>query len=491
MTTLLRSLTSFFWYLILGVFVAVSFAMLQPLRTLSQPSHPTIIKILSNPVGLTTQYIGAVEGNINFDPADLVDLGINTYRIYGGMSRWEAEDDDGIYGYPTIDQIKADPNAINWAWWDRAMTTPPQGSDYWWSGRTGEIWQGNARTLFSQLQQANIHPVLTIRNVGGNVDGDWNPSWALQLNPPRTSADWNEWWEHVFATVYWLNVRNDYGVDEFEIHNEPDVRVHGWGGTFADYVELVQVAKAAIDHVYRTYLPERTYHIHAPIAAYQNWVYGAISQMPNSFDSMNFHIYNSDVSGDIATIRRAMNQASLERLPIWVGEWGTYQESYNDRSMALTVLKNLMRMAQPGESYVYGNHLFSLYSWGNQGGFPGLIHQGGDRQLSYYAMRMGIRALQGGKEVLPIVPTSESVMATATKDDRNVNVLLVNDRPSDAEIDIDLSAVQQSGEVKLWQLRADVMDQPIPPTLLDRGSIHLRLPMHSAMMAQVPITARN
>ncbi|NJM63444.1 MAG: hypothetical protein HC849_30005, partial [Oscillatoriales cyanobacterium RU_3_3] len=35
-------------------------------------------------------------------------------------------------------------------------------------------------------------------------------SWALQTESPRTEADWNEWWEHVFATVYWLNVRNDY-----------------------------------------------------------------------------------------------------------------------------------------------------------------------------------------------------------------------------------------------------------------------------------------
>ncbi|MEG4108511.1 hypothetical protein [Microcoleus sp. S13_C5] len=63
-----------------------------------------------------------------------------------------------------------------------------------------------------------------------NVDNGWNQSWALQLNPPRAKEDWNEWWEQVFATVYWLNVRNDYPVDDWEIHNEPDNRDQGWGG---------------------------------------------------------------------------------------------------------------------------------------------------------------------------------------------------------------------------------------------------------------------
>ena len=147
------------------------------------------IKFSGKAAGVSTRYIGAVEGNINFDIKDLQDLGINTYRIYGGMSRWEAEDDDGKYGWPSIDEIKANPNIINWAPWDRIMTDPPQGRDYWWSGGPGTVWQGNAKTIFNSLKQANIRPVVTIRN----VDSGWNPSWALQLNPPRAKEDWNEW----------------------------------------------------------------------------------------------------------------------------------------------------------------------------------------------------------------------------------------------------------------------------------------------------------
>jgi hypothetical protein len=70
--------------------------------TTSFPQNIETIKISGTAAGVSTRHIGAVEGNINFDIKDLQDLGINTYRIYGGMSRWEPEDDDGKYGWPEI-----------------------------------------------------------------------------------------------------------------------------------------------------------------------------------------------------------------------------------------------------------------------------------------------------------------------------------------------------------------------------------------------------
>src|SRR5437667_324912 len=116
----------------------------------------------------------------------------------------------------------------DWTRWDNAMTNPPNGSDYWWSnGPT--LWQGNARTIFANLQSAGIRPVVTVRN----RDNNGNPAWAP--NPPVTANDWNVWWGHVFSTVYWLNVRNNYNVNDFEIHNEPNNSSQGWGGTESQY----------------------------------------------------------------------------------------------------------------------------------------------------------------------------------------------------------------------------------------------------------------
>jgi len=65
--------------------------------------------------GVTSQYLGANEGSSQFNINDLVDLGINTYRIYGGMSRWEPTNAESTYGSPSIAQIEADPNVINWS----------------------------------------------------------------------------------------------------------------------------------------------------------------------------------------------------------------------------------------------------------------------------------------------------------------------------------------------------------------------------------------
>src|SRR5215510_15655870 len=166
----------------------LSLAMLIALlvqTTLVQAASATIT-VSGTPWGLSTCYIGATEGNVRFNVADLQAAGMNTYRIYGGMSRWEATDDDGVFGSPSIAQIKANVNVIPWSFWDNVMTTPQDNSDYWWSGTPGTTWQGNARTIFQSLKDAGIRPVLTIRN----VDNNDNPAWAAQLNPPNTTADW-------------------------------------------------------------------------------------------------------------------------------------------------------------------------------------------------------------------------------------------------------------------------------------------------------------
>jgi hypothetical protein len=134
--------------------------------TIVQAASATIT-VSGTPWGVSTCYIGATEGNVRFNVADLQDAGLNTYRIYGGMSRWERQDDDGVYGSPSIDAIKANPNLVNWTWWDNIMTTP-NGSDYHWSGEPGITWQGNARTIF-QYRRYHIRPA-DLGNVDNNIN---------------------------------------------------------------------------------------------------------------------------------------------------------------------------------------------------------------------------------------------------------------------------------------------------------------------------------
>src|SRR5216110_1619599 len=331
--------------------------------------------------GQSTCYIGAVEGSSGFNITDLKDLGINTYHIYGGMPRWETQDDSSIYGSPSIAQVKANPDVINWSRWDSIMTNPPDGSDYWWTN-TDSLWSGNARSLFGSLKAANIRPIVTLRN----RDNQQNPSWAP--NPPKTQADWNEWWEHVFATVYWLNVRNNYDVNDFEIANEPNLPSQGWTGTQSQYVQFSQYTYNAIHYVYTTYLPGRAYHLYAPATSTgSDWPYTILQQSPTSFDSLDIHDYDLDISATVRQAHSWLNALGLAKYPLWISESGSYStdDKYTSVPMGISLINNLIRGSRPGDDYVYGNHIFSLYDYGTT---PfGLISSDGTRKVDYYAMR--------------------------------------------------------------------------------------------------------
>jgi hypothetical protein len=431
----------------------------------------THIKVYPRSWHNSSHYIGACEGNVRFDVADMLDLGINTYRLYGGMSRWETTDDDDQYGLPTIAQIKANPDLIPWEHWDEVMAHPASGTDYAFSGIPQDLWQGSASTIFQTLKAAHIRPVVSIRN----TDPGWHPDWALALNPPRTSEDWNEWWEHVFATVYWLNVRNDYGVDDFEIHNEPDNRAQGWGGSQADYFKLVEVAADAIKHVYQTYLPDRTVSIHAPkTTGGSDWPQTILAKLPRKFNTINVHNYDWNIADYLKRVRGWMQRTIHARSPLWVGEWGTYTKQhggYDDLGFSLNLIKNMIRMSQ-SEINVYGSHIFSLYDWGRNGSLVGLINAAGDRRLAYYAFRMGIRALQGGR---PILLSSRSDLATivtqANEDPKIFYVLIVNDQPKSRQIDLDVSALLKAGTATQREFGLTNLDEIIDTIPIDHGQL--------------------
>jgi hypothetical protein len=474
---------SVFFAFILGLCSLLLFTTIGSATTLND--RVTHIKVYAQSWGNSSHYIGACEGNVRFDVGDMLDLGINTYRLYGGMSRWEITDDDGEYGLPTIAQIKANPDLIPWEHWDEVMAHPASGTDYAFSGIPQDLWQGSASTIFQTLKEAHIRPVVTIRN----TDPGWHPDWALALNPPRTDDDWNEWWEHVFATVYWLNVRNDYGVDDFEIHNEPDNRAQGWGGSQADYFKLVEVAAAAIEHVYATYLPDRRVHIHAPkTTGSSDWPQKILAKTPRKFNTINVHDYDWNISDYLKRVRGWMQRTIHARSPLWVGEWGTYTKQYGgyeDLGFSLNLIKNMMRMSQ-SEINVYGSHIFSLYDWGRDGSLVGLINAQGDRRLAYYAFRMGIRALQGGR---PILVSSRSDLETiVTRATNKIYVLIVNDQSKTRSVDLDLSALISQGMGEMREFSAQTNDETVGIVPIVQGQMLLEMPAQSSRLIVISLT---
>ena len=438
------------------------------------PAHAAssaTISVSGTQWGVSTAYIGATEGNVRFNTADMSDLGINTYRIYGGMSRWEWQDPYSTYGTPTIDQIKANPSVINWTWWDNAMTNPPNGSDYWWSnGPT--LWQGNARTIFANLQSAGIRPVVTVRN----RDNNGNPAWAP--NPPVTANDWNVWWGHVFSTVYWLNVRNNYNVNDFEIHNEPNNSSQGWGGTESQYFTFAQYTHDAVAYVFNTYLPGRTYHVYAPVTTGgSSWPNDALQQIPAYFDSVDIHDYSGSISSYVQQVHGWMDSTGHSSYPLWLSEWGTYRGKYNSISFDVSLVSNLISGSQPGDSNVTGSHVFSMYDWSGGSGhlqsFQGLVAADGTRTSGYYAMRLGIRGLQGARPTYQSTTSNSNLQAITTKDSAgHVYLLVTNSSVKTAyTVDADLSALISSGTGTMWQFDSTHMDVVVGSPQLSNGHV--------------------
>lgn len=441
------------------------------------------VRVSGTADGVSPAFIGATEGNVRFDVADLQDAGINTYRIYGGMSRWEQSDDDGGYGTPAIADIKADPNVVNWTWWDNAMTSPPGGSDYWWSGDAG-LWQGNARTIFSELQRAGVRPVLTLRN----VDNNKRPTWAP--NPPVTPGDWNEWWQHVFATVYWLNVRNNYGVDDYEVHNEPDNRGQGWAGTESQYFQLVQYTADAIRWVYSTYLPGRTPHIYAPVTTGgSSWPLDALQQIPADFDTVDIHTYNSDISGYVQQVHGWMNSTGHGDYPLWLSEWGTYRGGYDNASTGVKlIINNLIRMSGGPNDHVDGSHLFTFYDWnGFNGGFQnfqGLVDANGTRRASFYALRMAVRALLGARPTYSSTTSNSNLRAITSRDAGGSIYLLVTNTAANMTypVDADLSALLGNANGTMWQVDQAHADVAVGSPALTNGHVSFSIPGGAAVL---------
>ncbi len=395
------------------------------------------------------------------------------------MSRWEYQDDSSTYGSPTIAQIKANPNVINWNRWDTVMTNPPDGSDYWWE--TPPNWKGNARTLFSNLKAANMRVILVLCN----RDDQNRPSWSP--NPPKTSADWNVWWEHVFATICWLDVRNNYNVTDFEILNEPNIPHQGWApqANEAEYFTLAKYTYDAISYVFHTFLPDSSYHVYAPTTSGGTWPKDALRAIPQYFDSMDFHAYGN-FRAPVEEIHTWMKEAGYTKEPLWVSEWGSYQGEYDSETFGIELINRLIYGSYPGNDYVYGSIVFAMYDFSKNP--TGLIDYNGNRRKDYYAVRMGIRALQGCRSTYQSTSSNKDLIAITTVDKhQNIYLLVTNqDSKNTYKAHINLSTMISNATGIMWQFDSSHLDTVIGKPSIKNGNVSLVIPASGAILVKFP-----
>ena len=140
----------------------------------------------------------------------------------------------------------------------------------------------------------------------------------------------------------------------------------GWKGTEAQYITLFQYTADAIKYVYQTYLPGRSYHIYGAAGTSGNtWTKDLLQQIPNDIDTVDLHDYGSNILPLVQTAHRDNGRGQTTN-PVWLSEWGSYEQNnkYQTASMGVSIINNLMRGSEPGNHYVYGSDIFSLYDYG-------------------------------------------------------------------------------------------------------------------------------
>jgi len=457
----------------------------------SEAAHSTTssasITVGATVLGQTSTYIGATEAG-KFYIEDLVDLGINAYRLWTKMGELEWWDDDDAaagypcdpdlyYGRPTRDEIKADQasgfaNTIPWEWWD----TQFNGTVFQWSG--------NSRAdVIQQCTENGIVPVVVLRTVDDQgepsaCDGIWAPK------APLTQADLDEWWEHCFAIAYWLNVRHDYGVTRFEVLNEPDLASQGWNGSQAEYVQLVETAYDAVKFANDIACIETV--IHAPVVsnASSSYIAAALDSADAQIAVVDYHTYSDDPTSSISAVRSTIashnSDGTIE--PIWLSEWGTYTSSYDDFDRAMTTAQQLMIFSEQG---VEGVTLFGMYDWG---GFSGLLDdEFRTRSETYYAYRLMTRGLKGGKDRLQYTASGLSGDVLVTRDASHIAIIVLN---GGATIEADLSALNlDRGTVTVYEYSSAHKDAIVATPAMVGGRFTFTAPTSGLVLAQITPTS--
>jgi len=444
----------------------------------SSPSASSYLTVSTTVAGHTARYIGGCEAS-EFAISEVVDSGCNVLRLWTKMDELEWWDDDDCldgkwdnseYGLPTIAQIKADAgagfaNTVPWSVWDERF------DQAWWEGGTV-----SRKQIIQSCRDNGVELLVELRT----VDDAGNPWWAPR--PPLDQADVNEWWEHCFAVAYWLNVRNNFGVTHFEVLNEPDYNGQGWSpsGDQAGYVQMIQTASDAVR--YANGMAGLDTYIHTPVVASYDggWIEYCLQNADADIDVVDYHYYPDGIGSTVQSVQLkiAANDPDGVAEPIWITEFGNLSGSYNSVSEALRTASNVFDAAVAGAE---GLTIFSLFSWPSPGGLVAPAHT---KTESYYAYRLMLRALNGGRNRYQHT-TDLTTRAMATSDSANLYIVAID---ANATIQCDVSAFGATPTTAtIYEYSATRKDVVTGTVGVVAGRFDLNAPANAIVLASVPL----
>ncbi len=421
------------------------------------------------PMGVSTQYMGLTVVPNLYDFQVFNDLGVNTNRIFSNVEDFEPVDDNGIYGRPTINEVKGNIDIIPWTTWDNAISS---------------------KGMKTYLDKAQANHIKVILNLKSNANG-W------MANIPKTPEDDNEWWEHCAALAYWLNVRNDYKIDDYQLLNEPDQGIgQEFTGTKEDYVRLARLTKDALDFVYSHFLPGRKYETYGPVVSWANdWISDVLTNGGNLLSTVDFHEYASKTqfTDAIRGAHNMMNSTGYAGLPLWMTEWGSYDNDLpnvrqnTSNSFSIKMINNIINMCAPGDGHVNG---WEYYTYGPGSYGDELLDENKTPRTVYYALRLAIRGLKGGKPVYNCNVSNNKLKAIGAKDEDGTIYILVTDTSSanGHTLNVDLSALSPVVGSSSTIYRYDSSNSDVQssgPAIDANGIIQITIPSQGAVLLKV------
>ena len=228
------------------------------------------------------------------------------------------------------------------------------------------------------------------------------------------------------------------------------------------------------------------------------WVQESLRQNGTMLDTVDWHNYGTSHYDNAVQARAWSASAPQSSLPreLYMSEWGSYRSAY-DFAHALPYAKLLMDHSRDTAGHVDGSAIFPWYDWQT---LRGVIGADGTKTPTYYALRLMIRGLQGGKLRYPVVhdippqveiqPIAAVQEPTEEEPRRTLYVEVLNKTRQGQTMVVDLIAHRPSGPTATLRQFADGRyDVEQGTVAIKAGRATCNLPGLSIMQVIVPLAS--
>ena len=244
-------------------------------------------------------------------------------------------------------------------------------------------------------------------------------------------------------------------------------------------------------------LQGKTFRLYAPVAKSMNtWVAESLRLNATMIDGIDWHNYSTSHYDNAVQARAWSAQYSPPGIAheLYISEWGSYRSAYGFAN-ALTYAQLLIDHSRDTAGHVDGSAIFPWYDWQT---LKGVIGANGTKTPTFYALRLMIRGLQGGKTRYPVVhdiPSSGGYPAHCGRTgalrrspSRTLYVEVLNKTRQGQTMVVDLRAHKPSGPTATLRQFADGRyDVEQGTVAITAGRVTFALPGLSIMQVIVPL----